>query len=80
MNNETIYKKLNEIFRDVLDDEDITVIETTTADDIEEWDSLEHINLIVAIEKTFDVKFDIKEVSDMKNVGDMVKAIMLKVN
>ena len=59
MSREEIYEQLNEDFRDVFDDEDITVNDATTADDIEDWDSLEHINLIVAVEKKFNIKFNI---------------------
>lgn len=75
-----IYLELNRIFQDIFDDETINVESTTTASDIEEWDSLEHINLIVAIEATFNIKFDISEVSSMKNVGNMVDIITQKVN
>ncbi len=80
MNKEEIFTKLNEIFQDVFDDEDIKVDATTTSNDIEEWDSLEHINLVVSIEKAFQVKFDIKEVSEMKNVGEMADVILSKIN
>ena len=54
---ERIYETLNEIFRDIFDDEDIVVTPETNSDSIEDWDSLEHINLVVAIEKAFDLKF-----------------------
>ena len=50
--------------------------EATTADDIEDWDSLEHINLIVAVESKFGIKFNIGEVNKMKNVGEMVDIII----
>lgn len=75
MNKEEIYEKLNEIFQDIFDDENITVKAETTADDIADWDSLEHINLITGIEKTFNMKFKMKDVVGMKNVGDMVEII-----
>lgn len=75
-----IYLELNRIFQDIFDDETIHVESTTTSSDIEEWDSLEHINLIVAIEATFNMKFDISEVSSMKNVGNMVDIIAQKLN
>ena len=71
-----IFEKLNEIFQEVFDDEEITVKEETTSADIEEWDSLEHINLVVAIEKAFGIKFTMNEVSTMKNVGTMVDIII----
>lgn len=75
MTREEIFDGLNEVFRDVFDDEDITVTDSTTADDIEDWDSLEHINLIVAVEKKFGIKFTMGEVSGMKNVGEMADLI-----
>ena len=57
------------------DNDEIVVIRETTADDIDDWDSLEHINLIAAVEKEFDIRFKMKEVSSMKNVGEMVDII-----
>jgi acyl carrier protein len=71
MTRESIYERVNSVFRDVFDDESITVNDGTTADDIEDWDSLEHINLVVAIEEEFGVKFTMGEVTGMKNVGEM---------
>lgn len=76
MNKEEIFEKLNEVFRDVFDDDSIVVTETTTADDIEEWDSLEHINLIAAVEQEFGIKFNMGQVVSMKNVGEMAEIIM----
>ena len=75
MDREKITKKLNEVFRDVFDNEDITINDNTTADDIEEWDSLEHISLIAAVEKAFKMRFTMKEVSGMKNVGEMINIL-----
>lgn len=75
MEKEKIYEKLNLVFRDVFDDDSIIVNEETTADDIDDWDSLEHINLVVAVEKEFGMKFSMGEVTTMKNVGDMVEII-----
>ena len=72
---EKIYERLNEIFQDVFDDEDIVVDPGTNSDTIEDWDSLEHINLVVAIEKAFGLKFSMDEVTGMKNVGEMVEII-----
>ena len=76
MTRENVYEKLNGVFRDVFDDEDITVNDATTADDIEDWDSLEHINLVVAVEKCFGIKFTMGEVTGMKNVGEMADIIL----
>lgn len=75
MNREEVFEKLNEVFRDVFDDESIVVTETTTAEDIEEWDSLEHINLIAAVEQEFGIKFNMGQVVSMKNVGEMADII-----
>ncbi len=75
MNRTDILEKLNEVFHDVFDNNDIVVTEQTNANDIEEWDSLIHITLISAVEDEFDVSFDMKTVVSMKNVGDMIDAI-----
>lgn len=75
-----IYKKLNDVFREVFDDDEIVVTDDTTANDIEDWDSLEHINLIVAIEHEFRIKFNIGEVNSMKNVGEMVDIITQRIS
>lgn len=75
MTQEAIYSALNEVFRDVFDDDSISVSPQTTANDIEDWDSLEHINLVVAIEKRFAMKFTMGEVTTFKNVGEMVDVI-----
>ena len=75
MNRTEILEKLNEVFHDVFDNNDIVVTEQTNANDIEEWDSLIHITLISAVEVEFDVSFDMKTVVSMKNVGDMIDAI-----
>lgn len=79
MERKEIFEKLNEIFRNVLDNDEIEVGETTRADDIEEWDSLSHIQMIVAIEKTFKLKFNSREVMKWDNVGEMVDTIMKKI-
>lgn len=79
MQREEIFERLNIIFRDVFDDDSITVTETTTAEDIEDWDSLEHINLINAIEHEMGMKFTMGQVVSMKNVGEMVDVIAASV-
>lgn len=75
MTREAIFEELTEIFRDIFDDEEIVLTDETTADDIEDWDSLEQINLLVAIEKKFSIKFKLDEVSHLANVGDMVNLV-----
>ncbi len=72
---EEIFERLNGVFRDVFDDDSIEVNPNTTADDIEDWDSLNHITLIDAVESEFGVKFTMGEVSGMKNVGEMAEII-----
>jgi acyl carrier protein len=75
MNNREITERLNEVFRDVFDDDSICVNENTTSADIEDWDSIEHINLIAAVENEFGIRFKMREVSGMKNVGEMIAII-----
>lgn len=75
MSREEIFERVNKVFRDIFDDESITVTDATTANDIEDWDSLEHINLIVAVEEEFGMKFKMGEVVEMKNVGEMADII-----
>ena len=70
-----IYNRLNEVFREVFDDDSTTVNAETTAADIEDWDSLTHIQLIAAVEDEFGVKFSMKQVSSMKNVGEMAQIL-----
>ncbi|MCI6435662.1 MAG: acyl carrier protein [Clostridiales bacterium] len=74
MTRQEIFEKLNEVFSDVFDEE-ITVTPETTSSDIEEWDSLTHITLISEVEETFGVKFSMKDVLGMKNVGEMADII-----
>lgn len=75
MDRKAIYEKLTEVFVDVFDDEDIVISDTTTAADIEEWDSLTHISLIASVEDEFNIKFDMKSIQGLKNVGEMVNII-----
>lgn len=75
MNREEILKRVNIIFQDVFDDETIIVNEKTTAEDIEDWDSLTHITLITEVEEEFSFKFAMKDVLGMKNVGEMIDII-----
>ena len=70
-----IMPRLTAVFRDVFDDDSIVITPRTTADDIDDWDSIEHITLIGAVEDEFGVKFRMGEVSGMKNVGEMIEII-----
>lgn len=74
MTRQEIFEKLNEVFSDVFNEE-ITVTAETTADDIDEWDSLTHITLISEVEDTFGMKFSMKDVLGMQNVGEMAEII-----
>lgn len=72
---DNIYKRLTQVFRDFFDDDSIEIDEDTTADDIDDWDSLSHITLMSAVEDEFGVKFTMGEVSGMENVGEMAEII-----
>ena len=78
MSREDVMKTLNEIFCNVFDDDTIVLNDSTNAEDIEDWDSLEQINLIVAIENEFQMMFDINEINNLANVGEMADLIMSK--
>lgn len=78
MTTEEIIKQVNDIFVEVLDNPDISIKALTTSDDIEEWDSLNHIQLVVAIEKRFGIRFTAAEIVNFNNVGEMCEAIRLK--
>ncbi|MBQ3934813.1 MAG: acyl carrier protein [Clostridia bacterium] len=74
-----VFTRLNKVFRKVFDDNSIVLSRNTTAKDIEDWDSIEHITLIGAVEKEFGMRFQMKEVSSMKNVGEMADIIRSRV-
>lgn len=75
MSKSEIFEKLNEIFQDVFDDETLTVDETTTAADVDGWDSLTHITLLATVEDEFGVKFSMKAVQHLANVGELAALI-----
>lgn len=78
MSEEQVYATLTEIFQDVFDDEDIELAPETSAEDIEEWDSLAQVSLIVAINQEFGIEFNVTEATSLKNVGEMAAAIQAK--
>jgi acyl carrier protein len=80
MQESEIYQRLTKIFHDVMDDDSIVLTPELTAADVKEWDSFNHINLIVAIEQSFKIKFQTAELESMKNVGHLVALIEKKVN
>lgn len=80
MQQQEIYTRLTKIIRDVFDDESLVATPEMTATDVEEWDSVNHITLVVAIEEEFGIKFKTAELEKMKNVGQMVEGIERKLS
>jgi len=78
MEKEAITGKLKSVFEKVLEENDITITREMTAHDVEKWDSLRHIQLISEVEKDFGIKFKLREVVSMKNVGDLIDLIHIK--
>jgi len=78
MEKNEIYEQLKEIFINMLDIPDIALTPETSAGDVEEWDSLNHVQLVVAMEKKFGIRFTAKEINGWKNVGEMVDCILTK--
>lgn len=76
MERNEILKRLSEIAKDVFDNDEVELAEATTADDVEEWDSLSHLNLISDAEDEFGITFTLAEISDSKNVEELVDAII----
>jgi acyl carrier protein len=79
MDEPQIYQRLTEIFQDVFDEDSIEVTPKLSADDVDGWDSLTHIRLILSIEKVFKIKFSTSEIGKLENVGDLVALIQGKV-
>jgi acyl carrier protein len=78
MNKEDILQVTTEVFRDVLDNDSVVLTEQTTANDVAEWDSLSHIQLVVAVEKRFRIRFGSREIQGWNNVGEMIDSIVAK--
>jgi acyl carrier protein len=78
MENDQLRSRVTETFRNVFGDSALVISDGMTAEDVEQWDSLTHINLIVALEREFRVKFTTGEVSKLKNVGDLISLIQRK--
>jgi acyl carrier protein len=79
MDEPQIYRRLTEIFQDVFDEDSIEVTPKLSADDVDGWDSLTHIRLILTIEKAFKIKFSTTEIGKLENVGELVALIQGKV-
>ena len=80
MTDDEILQKLTPVFRDVFDNPELEISPSTTADDVEEWDSVNHITLIVEIEQKFGIKFQTAELDELKNVGELVRLIASKLS
>lgn len=78
MNRADIVSRVNSIFCDIFDDDSIVISDEMTAADIDDWDSLEQINLLVAMERAFDIKFSVGEVEGLANVGEMLDLVARK--
>ena len=78
MESSTLLSELQEIFRDVLDQPDLVLTPQSNASNVEDWDSLAHINLVTAVEKRYKIKFALGELQDLKDVGDMIALIKTK--
>ena len=78
MTRNEVFSGIQDIFRDIFDADDLVISNTTNSDEIEDWDSLNHINLVSAIEKEFKIKFALGELMTVKDVGDMVDLMMTK--
>ncbi len=78
MQESEIYDELNQLFRELFSDDDITVNGETTADDVEGWDSFNHLSVIVAVETRFGIKMKTSELDGLANVGQLVSAIQAK--
>ncbi len=76
----TVTQRLTHIFRTVFDDEEISLSPEMTADDVEGWDSLSHVNLILAVESEFGIRFSSRELLTFRNVGDLVRGIESKLS
>ena len=76
MTRKEVFNGVQDIFRDIFDADDLIITNTTNSDEIEDWDSLNHINLVSAIEKEFKIKFALGELLELKDVGNMVDLMM----
>jgi len=72
MEREAIFSKVQDVFREVFDDDELTISDSTNSDDIDDWDSLNHINLVLNIEKAFVIRFITGEINTLKTVGEMI--------
>ena len=78
MTRKEVFNGVQDIFRDIFDEDDMVIEDKTNSDDVEEWDSLNHINLVSAFEKEFKIKFTLEELISLKDVGTMVDLMIEK--
>lgn len=78
MKRDEVFSGVQEIFRDIFDDTDLIINNLTNSENIEDWDSLNHINLVSAIEKEFKIRFALGELMEIKDVGAMIDLMMFK--
>ena len=78
MTREEVFNGVQDIFRDIFDEDDMVIEDKTNPDDVEDWDSLNHINLVSSIEKEFEIKFTLEEQMTLKDVGVMVDLVLKK--
>ncbi len=79
MTREEVFNRAQDIFRDIFDEDDLVMNDTTNSDEIENWDSLNHINLVSAIEKEFNIKLSLGELMTLKDVGNIIDLVIEKV-
>ncbi|RUR07929.1 acyl carrier protein [Legionella sp. km772] len=78
MNRETIVKKTQEVFRDIFDEPSLVIYNEMSSNNLASWDSLHHINLLIAIQNEFQIKFDLQEIQRLKNVGAIIDLVWQK--
>jgi len=78
MTRKELFNGVQDIFRDIFDEDDMVIKDKTSSDDVEEWDSLNHINLVSAIEKEFEIRFALGELMALKDVGAMIDLMVKK--
>ena len=78
MNKEEILKTINTILCDIFADQTLVVTEATSAQNIEHWDSITHVNILMTVERTFKIRFSLGEIKQLRNVGEMVNLIIQK--
>jgi len=79
MDKNQILKEITTIFADILDDEELVLTPSTVATDVEGWDSLSHVLLVVAVEKHFKIRFSSKEIQSWKNIGELIESVAVKI-